>query len=186
MPRKPAKVVKPPKAPKAAGARRGRPPKKVDPNASNTPPSQQWPPAAMSTLSAEQANAKLQEWYALRQKLEVDFEQLIDREMALRKELFTYYNPNPQEGTTKLELGNGWRLEMVYGLKRDFDTEAMDAVFAKLPPGSKDWLVRYKPELQVKTYKEMPEELRKVLDECIITKPTAPVLRLVPPVEAAS
>ncbi len=167
---KAAKATKPPKAPKGSKATKDKP---------LTAPA--WPPAGTTQLTPEQATAKLDQWYKLRQRLEGEFNELINTEMGLRKELFAHYNPNPEEGTTTLELGAGWKLQMVYGIDRKFDEPAMDAVFAKLPAGSRDWLVRNKPELQTKTYKEMPADLRKIVDECIVSKPTAPVLRLVPP-----
>lgn len=189
-------------AAKPAPKKRGRPagsknaPKgatPATPAATKGPKAPTWPPGSgkaagvaaepvVPKMTADQAMSELWRWHQLKEHIAATVKPLVEQEMELRKAMFEFFfGPKPKEGTTRIELKEGWAVKAVYELDRQFDEAAMPAVFAKLPEGSADYLVRQKPVLITKVYKEMPEDLREVLDECVITKPKAPTLELIPP-----
>lgn len=104
-------------------------------------------------------------------------------ESMLRKSVFHRLFPAPVEGTQYADLGGGWRMKCQLPYNRKIDERVLPAVLKELPDGTEDKLVRYKPDLDVKYYKGMPEEMRAVFDECLTTEPGSPQLSFVPPKE---
>jgi hypothetical protein len=111
--------------------------------------------------------------------------QLKKAEMELRKELTGAFFDiaNAKEGTNTSDLGNGWKLKYKHKLDRKPDEAAFEAVFSRLPEGSKDSLIKFKPEVSIKAYRSLSETNRKIFEECLIIKPGSPELELVPPKE---
>ena len=127
----------------------------------------------------EDYNILLLEWHELhlRQK------QLKDDEMELRLKLVGHFFPTPDEGTNTVDLGNDWKVKDKHAINRKCDEASFEAVFEKLPEGSKDRLIKYKPELVLKEYRKLPLREQKIFDQALIIKPGTPTLTLVPPKE---
>lgn len=190
MPRK----KKDPSAPKGKPGRKPRASSAAAPSTTSsagpTPPV--WPPNSAGAAAPAptmkpawtpvQAGQKLQEWYALQQRVVQEAKPLTDAELALRKELASYYQPDGHaEGTINIELGGGWSLKCVYGLDRKFDEQAMEAVFAQLPPEIQRTVIKWEPKVAVTGYKQLTADNQKLVDQCVVAKPKAPTLELVPP-----
>ena len=104
-------------------------------------------------------------------------------EMKLRLELFPLFFPEPKEGTDRVDIGKGWKLKGTYKINIGVDKAAVDAVMDKLPEGFEDVLLRYIPEVNIKAYKALSPEHRKVFAQCLIMKPGTPSMEVVPPKE---
>lgn len=124
-------------------------------------------------------------WSAALAKLP-DAKVLVENELKLRKEMMASFFPAPAEGVNSLELEQGWVLKATYKIDRKIDPSALPAVNAQLRELgiNPDPLVRYKPELDTKTYKTLcatnPIAV-KVFDEAMTSKPASPVLALEAP-----
>lgn len=104
-------------------------------------------------------------------------------EAALRRKVLSAFCPEPQEGTNKVELPSGWKLNVKQPYSYKVDEAALDAMRQSLPPGTVDQLVRFKPELDKRAYKGLVEQHRNIFDEALIIKPGSPSLELVAPKE---
>lgn len=126
--------------------------------------------------------AKLTEWQAA--KAEADkVKPIIEREQALRKEVFGSFFPAPTEGTNKFDLPEGWTLKGTYKIDRKVDEQAVPAVTEALRGMgvNVDLLIGYEPKLKTATYKELTAEQRAIFDQALTIKPGSPTLELVPP-----
>lgn len=108
---------------------------------------------------------------------------LKDKEMALRTKLAGFYFPSPKEGTNTTDLPDGWKLKGKFQYYRNIDKAALPAVLEKLPEGTEDKVINYKPELKLRDYKNLLEDHKKIFDEALVIKPGTPSLELVPPKE---
>ena len=116
-----------------------------------------------------------------------------DAEAALRKEVlaeaFAFDPEALREGTENFELGNGYKLKAVFKISRNLnnENEAVDKVLSKIektgPEGAfiAERLVKWKPELSVTEYKNLPDKFRKLIDEVVTSKEATPALELVAP-----
>ncbi len=155
--------------------------------------STQWPPAPNGTpvappaemrpqWTAEVASAKLTEWYKLCERVKQEAAPLQEAEMKLRRELASYYKPDGHsEGTINIELGAGWKLKCVYALDRKYDEQAMESVFKQLSPDVQRSLIKWTPSVLVTGYRQLSQEQLAVVDQCVVSKPKAPTLELLPP-----
>lgn len=128
------------------------------------------------------AFAKLTEWQNT--KAEADkVKPIIEKEQALRKEVFGLFFPAPTEGTNKFDLPEGWTLKGTYKIDRKVDEQAVPAITEALRGMgvNVDLLVAYEPKLKTATYKELTAEQRVVFDQALTIKPGSPTLELVPP-----
>ena len=125
----------------------------------------------------------LTEWYNLTKEIEVFKATKMAREMELRRAIAQFVFPNPKEGTNKEEMPAGWQLKLTYSIDRKVDEAALDAVIIELQKMlvNTDGLVRRKPELVLKNYRELTDEQRKVFDQALESKPASPKLELIPP-----
>lgn len=125
--------------------------------------------------------AKLTLW----QQTKAQAEQLVATEKRLREELFSVAFPAPVEGTNNVDLPEGWKLKGVLKINRTLDEAALPAVMDAVRGMNfnSDRLVRYKPELALKDYKALPENVRHVFDAALTIKPGLPTIELVPPKE---
>ena len=159
------------------------------PNKTNTPKEEKMSESIQDELAnfigkelPKDPNLRLLAWHelqALQKKLRVI-------EMDLRKEMTAHFFDvaTAKEGTNTADIGNGWKVRYKHGLDRKCDEAAFEAVFAKLPEGSKETLIKFKPEVNIKGYRALPEESRKIFEECLIIKPSSPALELVAPKES--
>ena len=116
-----------------------------------------------------------------------------DAEAALRKEVlaeaFAFDPEALREGTENFELGNGYKLKAVFKISRNLnnENEAVDKLLSKIektgPEGAfiAERLVKWKPELSVTEYKNLPDKFRKIIDEVVTSKEATPALELVAP-----
>ncbi|UYE92021.1 hypothetical protein KJBENDCP_00051 [Klebsiella phage vB_KmiS-Kmi2C] len=111
-------------------------------------------------------------------------------EADLRREVMeTLYNFDEnelREGTENIELGNGYIAKAVFKTSYKL-TNDVDAMLDKLETTSEegkfiaDRLVKFKPELSVTEYKNLPANLRSIVNMAVVTKPAIPSFEIVAP-----
>ena len=128
---------------------------------------------------ATEFDLKLAKWREISGQIRA----LGEQEMALRKELFGEAFATPVEGTNTLELAAGWKLKGVYKINRKVDETALPAIREKLASVgvSVDPLIKWSPDLEIRAYRAMSDATKSIFDQCLIIKPGAPALELVPP-----
>ena len=116
-----------------------------------------------------------------------------ESESALRAEVLKNafaFNPEAlREGTENVELGAGYKLKAVFKISRNFAggqgavEKALQKIEKNGPEGEfiAERLVKWKPELSVTEYKNLPEKFRKLIDEALTSKEATPSLELVAP-----
>lgn len=130
-------------------------------------------------MTPEQAFERLQQWYQKKAQLNA----LKQNEHLERVALSEFYFPQAQEGTNRLALGGGYDLKLQHGYNYRVTEEDLDNVAAadikrlKLPW---DELFVYKPELSIKTYRQLTAEQKKFVDAILDIKPASPQLEIVP------
>ena len=112
-------------------------------------------------------------------------------EMELRnKVIAVIFNPSPDaEGTQNFDLGNNYKLKAVfkqsYSLQnKDGQLDKAIARMEKLGDEAEyiiDRLIKWKPELSISEYKNLPNAYCKILESALTIKPSAPSLELVEP-----
>lgn len=127
--------------------------------------------------------ARLAQW----EKLEAEIANLKDQENTLRKELFEEMFPSPVEGTNTFKLHAGHVVKATFKINRTVDKAALGTVREMLAElnVSLDDAIRMKPELDLKGYKAMSSEARKVMDLAITAKPGTPSMEIVLPKRAS-
>ncbi len=88
-------------------------------------------------------------------------------EMRLRKEVFDEFQPG------KHELKGGTLLVKATD-NITIDDASVDAVMEEMEPGARTELVNWKPNLSMKAYNGLPEDQRRIFDQCLTIKPGAP------------
>lgn len=112
-------------------------------------------------------------------------------EMELRTRIAKTYFKNAKEGTNDHNLGAGWLLKMQRKIDRKVDIGNLQAMSA---PDQLFWqnginaneLIEWEPKLKVKPYRALPEEKRKIFDQCLIIKDGAPQMSITLPARAAA
>lgn len=122
-------------------------------------------------------SALLQQWNEAQEKLK----ELKVEEMKLRKRIFSLFFPNAVEGANTYDLANGYKLKGTSKITRKIDEAALEAVMAKMPRGSVDHLIKFKPSLVTKNYKALLPAQKKIIDEAIISSPGSPTISIVEP-----
>jgi hypothetical protein len=127
------------------------------------------------------AAIKLQRWAELEERLE----EIKATELALRNEIFSEIFAEPKEGKNVAPLENGWKLEGTLRYNRSIDEAALANV-SEMPGMRKivAAVIKYKPSLDMRTYKALADGSRLALDTCITAKPGTPSLKIVGPKEA--
>lgn len=122
---------------------------------------------------------KIFRWF----KVKKEMAELKAEESELRQAIISSYfaKPKKDEGTERRDLPDNWKLSAKFGLDRKVDETILDSVFAELPEGSKDRLIRYKPEVNIKAYRELTETQRAIFDKALIIKPESVQVTLEPP-----
>jgi len=116
-------------------------------------------------------------------ELAAQLETIKAQEMALRKEVFEAAFTAPIEGSNTYELPEGWKLQATHKLNRSIDAAALPAVLEQLRKKHVDTekLIRYKPELAVTAYRDLPPPLMHIVDQALTIAPGAPALKLIAP-----
>lgn len=123
--------------------------------------------------------AKLATW----QQAKTQAEHFTATEKRLREELFSVAFPTPVEGTNNTELPEGWKLKGVLKMNRTLDPALLDTIKEAVRGMgfNPDPLVKYKPELVLKDYKALPDNVRHVFDGALTIKPGMPTIELIAP-----
>lgn len=130
-------------------------------------------------------------WWETQQQLS----KLKATEALLRNKIFKHWFPAPVEGTNSLPLPDGFVAKGVYKINRDVDEAALklytsSQVVEGVPAGpsvfeahqiSVDALIRYKPELNIRAYRALTDEQRKIFDQALTIKVGMPDLKISPP-----
>lgn len=131
-------------------------------------------------------------WEESKKALEVAKE----KEMEQRKAVVAFaFDPNKESGTERIELGNGYQAKAVkkvnYGFVKTEDGKlnkaAIDKALSKIektgPAGEliAERLVKWTPDLSLTEYKQLPEKLKSIIDEVIVTSEGAPTLEIIAP-----
>lgn len=117
-------------------------------------------------------------------KMKQELSDLKDAEMALRKRIYRAKVMAPHEGTNTVLLPNGWSLKANRVIDRKVDIGAArvlseaDGPFVKASIVA-DTLIKWEPKLDIKPYKALIPEARKVFDQCLIIKDGSPSLELI-------
>lgn len=127
----------------------------------------------------------IKEWDDLKAQVETVAKPLIDKERALRQLVADVMFDEPHEGTNYVPLEGDWRLKLVYKLDRKIDEAMLSTVAAQLAEQnvSIDKLIKWKPEVTLKEYRELTAEQAKIFDQALVVKPGTPALEMVPPKE---
>lgn len=117
-------------------------------------------------------------------KYEPILKPLVEEELKLRRAVVAACFPDGQdkhEGTSNLEVWPGWVLKTVVKISRQVDEASLPAVKEQLQKMmvNADSLVRLKPEVVLKAYRELGDEMKKVFDQCLVIKLGSPQLELV-------
>lgn len=127
----------------------------------------------------------IKEWDDLKAQVETIAKPLIDKERALRQLVADAMFDDPHEGTNYVQLESDWKLKLTYKLDRKIDEALLSQVGEQLRAMnvSLDKLVKWKPEVILKEYRELTAEQMKVFDMAVVIKPGTPSLEMVPPKE---
>lgn len=119
----------------------------------------------------------LAEW----QETAIALKALTAREKALREGLFKGTFPDPVEGTNTYELPDGRKVKGVHKITRTLKADVLGQLVqeGKVPNEVAGAITRWKAELKVKEYKELPEDVRALLNACVESKPGMPTLEIV-------
>lgn len=140
-------------------------------------------------LTDEQSHALLK-WQEVNEQLET----LKATEMALRLHLVDSIAPvDKAEGSSTVEIGNGWKLTAERKLNYSVDKEHVQGLVSKLPYDLAQSLIRWKPELNLPAYRnsltayrsalstDSQKELAEAVVNAITIRPGTPSLKLVAP-----
>lgn len=101
-----------------------------------------------------------------------------EAEMALRKRIAEMCFPIPHEGANRIAISDKESLTLTHKFTRSIDEAVLASTLERLPNGFGDSLIRTKPTLILKAYKALPEHQRRIFDDCIVTKPSAPTITI--------
>lgn len=130
--------------------------------------------------------AEAQEIFIAWQQMAEQLEALKARELELRLQVAEIYFPEAgDEGTTSMDLNDGWQLKLVKRVNRRLANSKgeTDAIVKQLPPEVAEKAIAWKPELKLRDYKKLAPEFRAIIDSVVTTSPGTPSLKLVPPKE---
>jgi hypothetical protein len=101
----------------------------------------------------------------------------------LKAKITEAFFPGCPEGTTNYPLPNGYKLKHELKFYRKLDAEALESIRDPLAKTgvSLDLLIRKKPELELKAYRMLTAEQRRVFDAVLTTTPAKPEITLVAP-----
>lgn len=144
----------------------------------------------MSAIPANEVTQEdLNEWYRLSNELS----RIKAAEMLLRTKIFRGMFKDPVEGTNTVPLAEGWQLKGKRTINRDIDPGSLQAYVHQDEEGKSKLseagiavgnLIKWKPELILKNYRQLTDEQRNVFDNVLIIKDGSPALEIVLPKRA--
>lgn len=108
-------------------------------------------------------------------------------ESANRQAVIELFEAAPDaSGVKNIDLGSGYKLKATFKLNHKISgdvTKLLDKLEKSGDEGKfiAERLVKFKPELALTEYKNLPDKLRKIADEFITTSPALPSVELVEP-----
>lgn len=127
-------------------------------------------------MKNEELMVLLGEWDNLKKQ----YEEIKKREFELRKVLCQYYFPDPNEGTNKVEIGNGWVLKGVVPYTYKVIEEKYKRHKEEFTTVPKE-IFRIKMELSKTVYNKMYIEQRMIVDKVLLVTPGSMQLEITPP-----
>jgi hypothetical protein len=141
-------------------------------NLSKTP-AQKMAEAQEEMQNLSHLKIKMARWLEMSKQLKA----LRAAEAELRKEIFGEVVPMPKEGTNKA-AGDGFSLSVKYPITRKVDESMMKVALSQMDDDKRllveTTIIRHKPELNVRDYKKLDPETRRMVDQFIISKPGSP------------
>jgi len=137
-------------------------------------------------------NHVLEKWEVSKKELEI----AKAKEMDLRKQcVLIGFDPDKIKGTEHVPLANGYKATAVKSINYNFiknaegktDKKAIDRALSFMeadgPAGEliAERLVKWKPELSLTEYNQLPPTYKEVIDKVIVTSEGAPTLDIVAP-----
>lgn len=126
------------------------------------------------------------------QKAKAELDACKEREVALRRAVFEVKFPTKQEGTQRVDLGNGYKLKAVYPMTYNCGTKPDD--LAKVTNGLNELaamgeeakfiaqrVVKWMPEISITEYRQLKPEYKMVVDKFVTIKPGSPQLEIEEP-----
>lgn len=102
-----------------------------------------------------------------------------DRKAEIDAALLNRFFPAPKdEGVQRVEA-DGFAVMLDAGLTRTIDPAVLPVVLKKLPVGSEDKLIVWKPTLNLPAYRLLSDKQRAIFDECLTTKAAKPGFEIV-------
>lgn len=158
-------------------------------------------PAGFDPKVAKYANVSNDALIVSWREVAANLAALKDTEMELRKAVTQRMFPDPDKGTQRYDLGNGWQLKLVhklnYKLPGKTENDKIDAVSDQIEKiGNEgafilDRLVKWSAELSVSEYNKLKDDakagsgtarsIEKLIDTILTISPAAPTLELEPP-----
>ena len=165
--------------------------------------SQQAPQPQQPQVTIEQRNAKIRAWLASK----ITLQTAKDGELNLRTSVTQMLFPNPIKGTQRYELGDGYKVKLVYGYNYNLGNKdklndknekvpvneqvesVMDAIEALGNEGAflADRLIKTKYELSVSEYQKLDETnpthkaIKALIDGILTVTPATPTLEFEEP-----
>lgn len=120
---------------------------------------------------------ELQEWFDVSEELAT----LKNRELKLRKAIFTKHFDDPKEGVNNISLPNNYILKADRKINRSIDEAMLNAMGPELTDEDFDIpaLVKWKPSLQTAAYRKLSDERRVRFDQVLDIKDGTPALKIV-------
>ena len=134
----------------------------------------------------EVTQADINKWYELQAQLK----SIKASEMLLRTKIYKGLFKDPKEGTNTIPLAEGWVMKAERVIRRDIDVAALtiNSANPELGPSRLELaginvasLVKWKPELVLKNYRELTDEQKLIFNDCLVIKDGSPALEIVLP-----
>lgn len=110
-----------------------------------------------------------------------------EAESLARQEVIALFDAAPDaSGTKNIDLGSGYTLKAVFKLNHKINGDVVKMLEKIEKSGDEgkfiaERLVKFEPKLALTEYKNLPDKLRKIADEFIVTTPALPSVELVEP-----
>jgi hypothetical protein len=131
-------------------------------------------------------SASIQELAAAWRATKAAEQQLVARRLEIEQEIVAALPATGQQRTT-LELADGARLAIAFGITRKVDADALGTLWSHLPPQARA-AFRWKAEVREREFKALldfaPEEQTKLIASVVETKPAKPAFTLTTKPEA--
>lgn len=145
-----------------------------------------------SAVSQADHDQLIADWSEKAKQLAIAKAAEAEARMTLLTVLYGFSTEAERSGTENIELGNGYKLKAVFKMtpKLDNTGDKVDSMLAALEAmGAAGQLiaarlVKWSPELSITEYKQLPPEMKVVVDAITTFKPATPAVELVVPKSA--